>query len=305
MKQDTIKKQVRRVADVVVHHGVNATMTGHKTFQLSFELKQNDLAALVEFMLKHGYQLDEAISLIGELKKKWVENVRSIVARSGKNYSHENSGTGLVYVIFTVALLAFGALAVSGIMPLWGLSLASLFYLGLIWLIWSPQADALNKIWKQADPPQEKLDRMLEACQESRFTYAYHHKKFIFIALIAASVLFIIAPAGISAVDGIGTLRYHASITAGGQPLEATHSTGDKFVVFDTNKERYLYYDYLPDVYKAKSTDEVAGVLKVTTEKTKVGSYGNVGDAYKYYVTIMLFPFQESLSFYVGIPDCK
>ena len=289
MDNNTAKEKIQRIVNIVVHHAVSATMTGSKTFSLSFQLSQENLTALVMFMAKHGYDVEEAVKVIGKAKETQIESVRSIVSRTGKSYSpSESSSKSFLYWIFIGCLLVFGALAVTEVLPLWSLSLAALFCFGMIWLIWSPQGDDLNAIWHESAPVEDRLERMLAASEKNAFAYAFERNKTAFIALAVAAVLLITVPAGISVVDGIIGEMYHQAITAEGQPLRVDDSTGDKFVMYDTDSGRY-FFDYLSDEYKAAATSEVAAVLKFNTSAKKVGTYGSVGDAYQYRVNISLY----------------
>lgn len=289
MKTPDTKELARRVVGAVLHRGVRATMTGKKTFQLAFEQDQDTTLALFAFLLEHDYQPEEALALMQKEKQRQIENVRSIVARTAKDYSPSQSDSKWLIVVFAACLLVFAYMSFTEVFPLWVLSLAGVFFLGLIWLMWSPQQEKMNAIWLESAPAQEKLNRMLEVGRESQLSYVWQNKPTGLIALAVAAVLFIIAPVSVSVVGTIRELSYHSAITADALPLEMTQSTGDKFVLYDTEKERYLYYDAMPAEYRAETAGEVAGVLKISTEKRKVGTYRGAGNAYQYFVTVELY----------------
>ena len=133
------------------------------------------------------------------------------------------------------------------------------------------------------------MEEMLKVNQESSFSYAFNHHKKQFVALAAACFLCVTIPLGISIGTAIDAENYHAAITEGGLPLQITDSTGDKFVLYNPDTNQYFRDNYLPEQYQAANTSEVAGVLKVNIDTEKVGTYGSVGNAYKYYVTISLY----------------
>ena len=272
-----------------------------RTNHVELSIPQACAQQMLIYMLTKGYTEDNLANTFKRLQQEAM-NLANTQAKAGK------SNAGLWF--FVLLILAMGcALVFVSDLPYFILPIAVLIASSIAWLTFSPRSKAIDECWAASNqedilPALETIDKLFAT---SQWTIAMEKYRTKTIALAAVAVLAFAGTAGLAVTVEVQAAQYHATFSEGVDLLHMTGSTGTRFVVYDTDANRYVNASYLPDEYKAASPDDVAAVLLVDVSKRVVGTYSGGGNAYQYVYSLSLRSCKDgteygSLKVYGGDP---
>ena len=253
------------------------------------------------YLLKKGCTEDNLANTFKRLQQEAM-NLANTQAKAGK------SNAGLWF--FVLLILSMGcALVFVSDLPYFVLPIAVLIAFSIAWLTLSPRSKAIDECWAASNqedilPALETIDKLYATSQWTIAMEKYRTKTLI---LAAVAIIAFVGTAGLAVTVEVQAAQYHATFSESVDLLHMTGSNGTRFVVYDTDAQRYINTSYLPDEYKAATPDDVAAVLMVDVSKRVVGTYSGGGNAYQYVYSLSLRSCKDgteygSLKVYGGDP---
>ncbi|MBR4040067.1 MAG: hypothetical protein IKJ11_08235 [Clostridia bacterium] len=288
---DMERSRLRRTIGPMIQNAVTAENAGGGRATLRFNMQQEDLVAILEYLVSKGMSADAAVSLINQTRDQEMQLRADVIRRSGLKGNENAPSTPIALKLLPIGLsVLYAFIVAAGGLPVWTLLPVFLFAFFLFWIFWNPQSDAEKAVlrkWQLSTA--QKLDAIYEIQGLTKVAYM---KKHVPVQLAVFVLVFVLSVGGVSCYligSGVSASNYHKGIVSQYDPLQTTGSTGTRFAVYDEDKGKYVNNGYLPEEMLARKSAEVAGVLKVGIDAEKVGWYDNGVDAMQYYAWITLY----------------
>jgi len=289
--------------------GVSSTDEGYR---LTLTLTPEQREEIRRFLTAHEFpadQLDACIDqAIQEVNEEWVAQQSRRSPNNPYCFKSVSRGTPpvnlldwrekLTYILLLLSSapsLIVGLLILIDAAPLWSLLISLPISFGIFGMIVHPKAslDTRSNILRIPLTEQytlrDNLEQLHTFSSKPYVTYPLKYNRLPTLALILALLLCMTPVAVITATNAAETAHYQAAITAGGNPLTTTGSTGTKFVVYDAKEKKYFGSKYLPEHLCAQSYEEIAAVLKIERDRVEDGKYSDGSIGYRHQITISLY----------------
>lgn len=286
-------KVLSTVIEHAMEHYVTRTTERQGSSQVvrsSMNLPQRRVQDFLLYLVGQGKTPDEAVNLIRSAQQNAL--------KSGSSTGNKWAAMAAPALIIVLLLLCIALRD----MPLWPLLIAIPLVTGLMWLIWNPRDQVMNDVWQknrmgQADSILDELPKLQEVAQMPFGELLRKHVLVQALALTLVPALVFVGIAGYMITDSLTSKAYHEAMTANGDLLYVSGSTGDLYTVYDVDEKRYVKAYLAPEMI-AERPEDVRGVLIVDMNTVRVGTYGNdmSAGAYQYVADIELYDCERGVT---------